>query len=458
MVAVRIHPAPAGVAGTARVPYSKPHMQRAILLSLLTNGPSMVVNPAWSSESENLLLAAQDFGLDIMQRNESRLVLSGVGRSVSHRESAAPLPMAGSAFNFRTVAALACLRQGETVLEANASMLARPVLEYLQFVPDLGGRIEDISDPGHLRVRVHGASSLGGETQVNTRHSSQVLTSVLLVAPLADRPVHIRCPAEEPVGAGYVGLTVAMMRQQGARVDYADGSYVVAPGSYTSRLHHVASDFTALSYLACSVAAGTNSSVTVADYTPSSLSSETEFLTVLGRLGIAVTHDPVRRTLRIERTAPEGSDIEIDGSNIPTVVPTLAAVAPYVDARVTVRNAAHVNNHKCRRVEVMISELRRLGCDIAPVLDRAGRVDGFATAGPQAPAGGAVLSGHGDHRIFMSLATAALGARRPTLIDGAEHLHASYPGYLQALHDLGVDWEWEVPELKATGAGPLGEA
>src|SRR6202012_312747 len=94
---------------------------------------------------------------------------------------------------------------------------------------------------------------------------------------------------------------------------------------------------------------------------------------------------------------------------------------------------------------VMIAELSRLGCRIAPTFDRAGVVDGFTTTGPQRPAGGVALSSHGDHRIFMSLATAALGARQPTTVDGAEHLAASFPDYLDAMADLGTRWEQATP-------------
>lgn len=442
-----VHPPRGGVQGTTRVPYSKPHMQRAILFSLLANAPSIVVHPAWSSEAEGMLQAAQGFGLGIVQRDDNRLVLSGVGKSLASQGAKQPVPVEGSAFNFRTIAALACLHPGETVIEANASMVNRPVLEHLRFVRDLGGQLDDLSDATHLRVRVTGSRHLGGETTVDTRHSSQVLTSVLLVSPLAEREVRIRCDAAQTVGAGYVDLTVEMMREHGTDIRYDDGTYTVAPGAYQSRIYHMASDFTALSYPACSVLTGGGGPVTLADYYPSALGPEAEFLAVLRRLGIATHHDPVDRTLRIERTGPEGAHVEIDGRDIPTVVPTLAAVAPFADAEVTLRNAAHVNNHKSRRVEVMIDELRRMGCAISPTHDRAGRIDGFRTSGRQSPRGGVVLSGHGDHRIFMSLVTAALGARRATLVEGAEYLHASYPGYLQSLEDLGVRWEWDDPEL-----------
>ncbi|MGW2379358.1 3-phosphoshikimate 1-carboxyvinyltransferase [Streptomyces sp. NPDC001658] len=437
MTPALIGPARDGVSGRTGVPHSKPHMQRALLLSLLANAPSSIVNPAWSSEAESLFASLREFGLDVTGQDPGTLHLSGVGKSV--KPSGATASVVGSAFNFRAMAAVACLSRNDTVLEGNASMLRRPVAEYLGFVRELGGSLSDISDAGHLRLRIHGGGRLAGTATVDTRHSSQVLTSVLLIAPLADGPVRIRCTTDDAVGEGYIALTESMMRRQGALIEREGSSFLVRPSVYDAHVHELASDFTALSYLAGAVATAPHGSVTVAGYYPSEFSSEREFLTVLEQLGIRTTYDPVERSLRIDKDVPAARHIRIDGHNIPTVVPTLAAIAPFVEARVTLRNAAHVNNHKCRRVEVMIRELTRMGCRIEATHDGDGRVDGFTTSGRQTPAGDTTLDSHGDHRIFLSLATAALGAARPCLIDGAQHLHASFPEFLTSLHTLGAD-------------------
>ena len=436
MTAVQIHPASGRLAGDATVPYSKPHMQRVILLSLLTNAPSIIVHPAWSSETQRLFEAAQQFGLTLTHGDGDRLVVTGVGRSLALRSGA--LSTEGSAFNFRSLTALACLSPDETVIEAYPSMLKRPVLEHLSFVRDLGGELEDLSDDSALRIRVRGASALGGETTIDTRHSSQVLTSVLLIAPLAHRDVRLRCDGGALVGGGYVDLTVDMMRQQGAVVRQDESGFTVSPSVYQSRLHYLASDFTALSYLAGAVAVAPEAEISVVDYHPSTLTSEGEFFDALRDLGVHTIHDPLTQRLHIFK-GPSATSVEIDARNLPTVVPTLAAIAPFVDATVTVRNATHVNNHKCRRLDVMINELRRMGCRIDPTFGAGGVVDGFTTRGRQCPAGDVALRSHGDHRIFMSLATAGLGAARAVRVEGVAHLHASFPNFLEVLGDLGAE-------------------
>jgi len=377
--------------------------------------------------------------MEVGNEDEAWVVITGAGRSLSKPE--APLWAAGSAFNFRTLVALACLVPAETVIEGNSSLRARPVIEYLNFVRDLGAWMEDISDKDHLRARVRGCRRLGGETIIDAQHSSQALTAALLIAPLAGSPVRIHCESSDLVAEGYIDLTLDMMRDQGAVVTRTGSSFVVDPSVYRSRLHVIPSDFTALSYLAGVVAAAREAQIIVADYQPSSLSSEKDFVAILQMLGIRTTYDPATHSLRIQRTTPQASSIEIDGRNIPTVVPALAAIVPFVEAEITVRNVAHVNNHKCPRVAVMVRELNRMGFQITPVYRGDGAVDGFSTFGRQRPAGGVAVDSHGDHRIFMSLVTAAFGAKSPTRIDGAQHLRAGFPDYLNVLTRISARWE-----------------
>lgn len=437
---VLVHPAVDGLGGYARIPYSKPHMQRSILLGLLANTPSVVLNPAWSSEARSLFEAAQRLGMTVADQTAHQVSFCGVGRSVQVPGTA--LESIGSAFNLRTMAAVAALAKGETVLEGNASMLARPVRDYLGFITELGGDVEDLSTSRSLRIRVRGSRRLGGTAHIDTRHSSQVLTSLLLVAPLAEDPVRINCSPGQGVGQGYIDLTVAMMRDRGASVESTESGFVIRPGMYRSGVHEIASDFTALSYLAGTVAAAESGHVTIEDYIPSQLGPEQEFLRVLRQLGIRTTHEAATHSLLIERVEPTSRHVEIDARNIPTVVPTLAAMAPFVEPQVTVHHAAHVNNHKCRRVDMMLEQLQHMGCNIAPTYTADGEVDGFGVPhGRQEPVGGVTAESYGDHRIFMSLATAALGARLSTAINGAEHLHASFPDYFTVLERVGADFD-----------------
>src|SRR5258708_37770193 len=112
MNAILVPPLGRPLKGRARVPRSKPHTQRAILLSLLTNAPSLIVRPDWSSESQCLYEVVRQFGLEVASHDAAHLAVTGAGRSLNRPKT--PVWTDGSAFAFRTAAALACPAPGKT--------------------------------------------------------------------------------------------------------------------------------------------------------------------------------------------------------------------------------------------------------------------------------------------------------------------------------------------------------
>lgn len=53
------------------------------------------------------------------------------------------------------------------------------------------------------------------------------------------------------------------------------------------------------------------------------------------------------------------------------------------------------------------------------------------------PLHGAVVSSYGDHRIVMSMAIAACLADSPIIIEGAQAVEKSYPGFFEDFKALG---------------------
>jgi 3-phosphoshikimate 1-carboxyvinyltransferase len=67
--------------------------------------------------------------------------------------------------------------------------------------------------------------------------------------------------------------------------------------------------------------------------------------------------------------------------------------------------------------------------------------DGFNIEGPVRPQGTQVDS-HGDHRLGMALAVAALVADGPTTIVDADCISDSFPGFAETMQALGAQMEW----------------
>jgi 3-phosphoshikimate 1-carboxyvinyltransferase len=149
------------------------------------------------------------------------------------------------------------------------------------------------------------------------------------------------------------------------------------------------------------------------------------FLDVLRRMGAAIEVTPV---------GPQASDITvrtssltgttIDGDEIPSLdeVPALAVAAAVADGETTIVNARELRVKESDRIASVTAALHAMGADIAAT------DDGVVIQGGR-PLTGATVDSHGDHRIAMATAIAALAARGTTQIEGWESVATSYPSF-----------------------------
>jgi len=124
--------------------------------------------------------------------------------------------------------------------------------------------------------------------------------------------------------------------------------------------------------------------------------------------------------------------VDIGGALIPRLIdelPVLAVAATQAQGVTTVRDAAELRAKESDRISALVTELRKLGAQIAEL------PDGFVVEGPSVLQG-AVVDSHGDHRLAMSLAIAGLVAQGETTILGAESIPVSFPGFEHTLEGV----------------------
>jgi 3-phosphoshikimate 1-carboxyvinyltransferase len=151
-------------------------------------------------------------------------------------------------------------------------------------------------------------------------------------------------------------------------------------------------------------------------------------------MGCQVSRDPAVPAITVSRNGPLRGG-EFDLNSTPDMLPACAVVAAFAKGDTSLVNVAHARLKETDRIAVMAAELGRLGVKAAE------RPDGLVIHGrggeaPGAEAGlgqGGKIDGHGDHRIFMAFAAAALGAGGPVEISGAESAAVTYPGFLELI-------------------------
>ncbi|SFE09179.1 3-phosphoshikimate 1-carboxyvinyltransferase [Actinacidiphila alni] len=432
--------------GSVRIPTSKPDTQRALLMGALATGSTAVTRPNVCSESLVLQEACAELGARFVAEPEhDRIVVTGTGGAPLRPSTI--LRAAGSGFALRHLVAVTSLVEGPCVLTGDQRLAQRPLTPLLDALTELGGKLET-ADAGLGLPLVNWEHGLtGGTVRVPADETSQFASALLLVAPYASGPVTVEVPAPV-VGAPYIRMTVAMMREFGARVrlPYGPGEppapggigpdadlrrIEVRPGGYRGRDLLVGPDATSLFYF-IAAAVVTDADIVVREVPLGRHPFLDDVVTVGRRLGVRI--DREGPDIRIVSGPPPAAPLEIDATGIPTLVPALAAVASDLPAGLRVTGARHIRHHKTSRLAVVMDQLARLGRPLAPVL-RDGALDGFETL-PAGPPAALDVDGHGDHRNVMALHIAGLALPETVTVAGAETLSTSFADFLHCFRGL----------------------
>jgi 3-phosphoshikimate 1-carboxyvinyltransferase len=149
-------------------------------------------------------------------------------------------------------------------------------------------------------------------------------------------------------------------------------------------------------------------------------------------LSLRSSHGEVVGDLAVKGASLKGGVIE--GELIPLLIdelPMLAALGPYTEEGIEIRNAAELRVKESDRIAALAENLRRMGATVEE------RPDGLKVEGRRAgKLHGAEIEPHGDHRIAMAFAVAALAAEGATAIRDSDCAGVSYPTFFEELNRL----------------------
>ena len=151
-----------------------------------------------------------------------------------------------------------------------------------------------------------------------------------------------------------------------------------------------------------------------------SLQGDTRFLDVLEEMGCAVDAGPDGVT--VTRSRQRSAGVTVDMGDISDTFMTLAAIAPFADAPVTITNIANVRLKESDRIAAVEANLRSLGVRTESGPD-------FLRIEPGTPRG-ATIDCHNDHRIAMAFSV--LGLRVPgVVIDDPACVAKTFPDFFE---------------------------
>lgn len=394
--------APSRLSGTILVPPSKSISHRALICAALAKGESRIENMLECEDTAATIDALTALGADIKKENGTVIV-----RGIETPAEKAEIDCRESGSTLRFLLPIAAAFGAEASFDGRAKLPERPITPYFTEFERHGVRFTEKKMP----YRIEGKLT-GGEYEIDGNISSQFITGLLLALPLLpeDSVIRVKPPIESKP---YIDLTVDVMRRFGISVVESGNEYRIAGGqSYRPTGYTVESDLSQAAFFLVANAIGAN--LKVEGLNPDTKQGDRAILDIT------------------KRFSENGDAFDVDASQTPDLVPILTVLACFAKGTSHITGCGRLHIKECDRLEVIMTELNRLGAKIETKPDEL-VIEGVGTLR------GGECDSHADHRIPMALAIAAASqyCAGSVILHDAECVSKSYPNFFVDLRELG---------------------
>ena len=406
--------------GRVSAPASKSYTIRGLVCAALAKGGSEIIHPLTSDDTEAALNVLGKVGIDIRRERDMWWVNGGN----LHRPDT-DLFCGESAATLRFMTAVCSLLPGRCRLTLALSLSKRPIEPLLQALGQL-----DVNCTYHEEdssVVVEGGRLKGGTVELPGDISSQFVSALLFISPFAEEGVTISLttPLESKP---YVLMTLDCLRSFGIKVDASEDfrKLEILKQTYKPARYRVEGDWSSASYLlALGAVCG---EVEVENLNPESLQGDKVLLGFLKDMGAALEVNENSVTVRKSGL----NAIRADLSDCIDLLPTLAVLAVVAEGESEFTGISRARIKESNRASALREGLEGMGIRVREERDKLS-VTGSVPKG-------SVIDSKGDHRIAMAFSILGL-ATGETVIDGAECVAKTYPGFWDVLKSIGGEVE-----------------
>lgn len=407
--------------GTLRVPGDKSISHRSIMLGSLAEGVTEVTGFLEGEDALATLQAFRDMGVVIEGPNNGEVKIHGVGLN-GLQPPPGTIYCGNSGTSMRLLSGILAAQAFDTVMTGDPSLSKRPMERVAKPLRSMGAEIQTTGEKGTPPVTIRGRKTLQGIRYDMPVASAQVKSSVLLAGlwargeTVVTEPAPTRDHTERMLrGFGYE------VKVQGATVTLKGG------GKLTGTRIDVPADISSAAFfmVGASIAEGSDVTLQHVGLNPTRVGVINILRAMGGDLTVLnereVGGEPVA-DIRIRSARLKG--IRIPEDQVPLAIdefPSLFIAAACAEGETVLTGAEELRVKESDRIQVMADGLTTLGIKAEPT------PDGIVIQGGQIGSGRVVS--HGDHRIAMSFAMAALRASGPIEIEDCANVATSFPDF-----------------------------
>ena len=451
-------------------PPSKAHTLRALILASLCDGTSTIKNALLADDQQHLIGCLRNLGVDIsiaistdatpvdvaaigqttdtetksqkngQQRLTNTITVVGKGVPFQVRKPNLDCGESGVAVNYLT--ALVCFADSPVTISGKESVLKRPIGDLTTALKALGVAVTFLGEEGYPPVRIEPGTFTKNTVALSGKKSSQYFSALSIAGALHSDGLEIVC-TDELSEKPYLDITLEMMRLfcvLGVHEDYA--KIKVFPNQeYRPQNLIIEGDYSSASYFFLASAI-TGIKITMPHLNMQSVQGDKKIVDFMRAMGCKIWEED--DAIVVQGPQLEGEQhgtlkpLDIDCSDTPDIVPTLAVALAFADGKSVLRNISQLRYKECDRVVAVCDGLERMGIRTEVSDNDNGKKDGkenLIVYGSPNDIHGAVIDSYNDHRIAMSFAVPGLILRGQKITNPA-CVAKSFPNFWNVFDTL----------------------
>ena len=433
---IRVTPGvPEGLTVSVTPPGSKSISNRALILAALGEGTTRIHGLLHSDDTQFMLTAIGQLQGATYTWEDAGEVLVVKGKGGKLQASGEPLYLgnAGTASRFLTSVVALCspTTVSSTVLTGNARMKVRPIGPLVDALRANGVAVKYLEKEKSLPVQVDAnAGFAGGVIELAATVSSQYVSSILMAAPYAHKPVTLRLVGGKPISQPYIDMTIAMMAAFGVKVERSTedpNTYHIPQGVYQNPADYVIESDASSATYPLAVAAITGTTCTIPSIGSNSLQGDARFaVDVLRPMGCTVEQTGTSTTVTGPPIGTLKAIKHVDMEPMTDAFLTASVLAAVASGTTQITGIANQRVKECNRIAAMKDQLAKFGVHCNELEDGI-EVTGKPYQELQNPAEGIYC--YDDHRVAMSFGVLSTVSPHPVLILERECTAKTWPGW-----------------------------
>ena len=401
---------PKKLVGEVTVPPSKSVAHRMIIAAALADGVSTITNLSPSVDILATMDCMRALGA-VIDFKDDRAVIEGIKTA----PESAVLDCCESGSTMRFLIPVACALGVNAEFIGRGKLPYRPITPFLQELPKHGIKFDMQKAPkdGSLPCSVSGKLT-AGKFEIDGGLSSQFLTGLMFALAALEQDSEVVLTSKLN-SKPYIDITTGVLRDFGCDIHETKTGYTVRGiGRFQPCSARVEGDYSQAAFFR--VANSLGSDITI------------NGLSVNSRQGD-------KRIMEIcDKFDKDRAPFNIDGADIPDLVPILTVLACFCNGKSRITNIERLRLKESDRLSVPAECLNRIGGKVTVGTDY------LEIEGVNELKGGEIDS-HNDHRIPMSMSVAATRCTSPLIIRGAECVSKSYPDFFDVYKSLNGEFE-----------------